>query len=220
MQISETVSLQVHDLVQLDSDSLKPACIDAPNWVRQSLASSAWVVVRRAESETGQTAVGVRGSSRSQRWGCFINKDMVRKVVRPAELVALARSASCNLRTPALLSMYQLIERWCDLALPWGPTGSVGFELATGCPVTTSLSDLDVAIRAEDRISVEQARLLWERALGLQTKVDIRVETLECGFSLEEYVRAPSSILLRYPGRVQFGDDPWAKALKPTEGVE
>jgi hypothetical protein len=57
---------------------------------------------------------------------------------------------------------------------------------------------------------VEQARFLWDRVTGLQTKVDVRVETSECGFSLEEYVRTSSSrILLRYPEGPRFGDDPW-----------
>jgi phosphoribosyl-dephospho-CoA transferase len=81
----------------------------------------------------------------------------------------------------------EVIERWRDLALPWGPIGSVGFEIASGREVTTEVSDLDIAIRAQERISVEQAQSLWERVTGLQTRVDVRVETPECGFSLQEY---------------------------------
>ena len=96
-------------------------------------------------------------------------------------------------------ALQQVVEAWRDLTFPWGPTGSVGFELASGHHVTTEVSDLDIAIRAHERISVEQARSLWERVIGLQTKVDIRVETPECGFSLEEYVNVSSRrILLRY----------------------
>jgi malonate decarboxylase alpha subunit len=91
-----------------------------------------------------------------------------------------------------------------------GATGSVGFELATGRPVTTETSDLDIAIWAPQRIVVAQARFLWDRVTGLQTKVDVRVENSECGFSLEEYVRTSSGrILLRYPDGLRFGDDPW-----------
>jgi len=220
MQLSEVVRPQVHDLLQLDPAGLQPACIDAPTWVGQALASCSWVVVRRAQAPTGQIAVGVRGCSRSERWGCFVSTDLISRVVSLVELLAMARSAAPSLRTPPFQALQQLVERWCDLSLPWGPTGSVGFELGTGRQTTTNFSDLDIAIRAEVRISVEQARLLWERALGLQTKVDVRVETLECGFSLEEYARTPSPILLRYPGGVQFGRDPWAKALQAVEGVE
>jgi phosphoribosyl-dephospho-CoA transferase len=106
--------------------------------------------------------------------------------------------------------LQEVIEKWRDLTLSWGPTGSVGFELASGCQVTTEASDLDIAIRAPQRIVAEQALSLWDRVTGLQTKVDVRVETPECGFSLEEYVCTSSGrILLRYPDGPRFGDDPW-----------
>ena len=101
-------------------------------------------------------------------------------------------------------------ERWPDLTLPWGPGGSVGFELASGRKVTTEASDLDLVIRAQERITVEEARFLLVRTFGLEAKIDVRVETPVCGFSLEEYVSASSArILLRYPEGVSLGQDPW-----------
>jgi phosphoribosyl-dephospho-CoA transferase len=78
-------------------------------------------------------------------------------------------------------------ERWCDLRLQWGPTGSVGFELASGMPTTNDTSDLDLIIRTQQRITRERARSLWNRTKGLAVRVDVRVETPYCGFSLEEY---------------------------------
>jgi hypothetical protein len=108
-------------------------------------------------------------------------------------------------------AVQQLVERWRDLSLPWGPTGSVGFELATGCPVTTDSSDLDIVIRAEERVSLEQARSLCEHASGIQTKLDIRVETPDCGFALQEYAYTSSAMLLRYPDGSRIGVDPWTK---------
>lgn len=219
MHHSEILNPRVHDLLQLHSDSLHPACTGAPAWVSQTLASYPWVVLRRGQAPAGQIAVGVRGLTRNERWGCFIRKDAIRKLVRPYQLLAFVQSSALSPRTPPFTTLQQLIERWRGLALPWGPTGSVGFELATECPVTTSRSDLDIAICADARISLEQARSLWERASGLKTKVDIRVETPECGFSLEEYASPSSAVLLRYPDRVQFGDDPWAKALRAMEGA-
>jgi phosphoribosyl-dephospho-CoA transferase len=113
-------------------------------------------------------------------------------------------------RTPALQALEEVIERWQGLSLPWGPTGSVGFELATGHPVTTEASDLDLAVRATNRIDTERALFLWDRLAGLQVKVDVRVETPMCGFSLDEYAHASSArILLRYPDGLRLGDDPW-----------
>jgi phosphoribosyl-dephospho-CoA transferase len=97
-----------------------------------------------------------------------------------------------------------------DLSLPWGPAGSAGFELATGRKVTTEASDLDLVIRARQRFGVEEARSILARTLGLETKVDVLVETPVCGFSLEEYVSVhPAKMLLRYPDGVRLGEDPW-----------
>ena len=101
-------------------------------------------------------------------------------------------------------------ERWADLTLPWGPGGSVGFERASGRKVTTEVSDLDLVIRAKEKIGVEEARFLLGRTFGLEAKVDVRVETPLCGFSLEEYVSASSAkILLRHPDGARLGQDPW-----------
>lgn len=203
---------QVHDLLRIDPDYVTACSVPQPSWVRASLIAYPWVVLRRTQAPVGQLAVGIRGSTRSERWGGFCAKSVVSEIVRPAELLVLARSSTHTRRPPAFGALQQVIERWRDLTLPWGPTGSVGFELATGRPVTTETSDLDIAIRAPRRIVVEGARFLWDRVTGLPTKVDVRVETLECGFSLEEYVRTSSGrILLRYPDGLRFGDDPWSE---------
>ena len=210
MNLSEIGDPQVHYLLRIDPDFVT-ACSEAqPSWVRASLLACPWVVLRRTQAPVGQLAIGIRGATRSERWGGFCAKRMISEIVRPAELLVRARSSSHILRPPAFGALQQVIESWRDLTLPWGPTGSVGFELATGCPVSTETSDLDIAIWAPQRIVVAQARILWDRVTGLQTKVDVRVETSECGFSLEEYVRTSSSrILLRYPEGPRFGDDPW-----------
>jgi phosphoribosyl-dephospho-CoA transferase len=214
MQVSEIIGLQVHDLVQIDLDLLDPGWTAASSWVRRALRSCPWAVVRRPPAPLGQIAVGVRGRTRSERWGEFVSKDLIRKIVQPEELLALERSSRRAARTPALRALRRVIEQWRDLTLPWGPIGSVGFELATRRQVTTEASDLDLVIRAEQRISVRQARSWWERVIGLATKVDARVETPECGFSLEEYAcTSARRILLRFADGVRFGDNPWG----PTE---
>ena|SRR5271156_3656492 len=218
MSLSEIGDPQVHDLLRIDPDYLAAGSVAQPSWVTEPLRTCPWVVIRRAQAPAGQIAVGVRGTARGERWGGFYPKILIGKFVQPAELLALARSSSWTSRTPALRVLQVVIERWQDFTLPWGPTGSVGFELASGRQVTTEASDLDVAIRAPHRIAVQQARFLWDRVTGLQTKVDVRVETPECGFSLEEYVRTSSGrILLRYPEGPTFGDDPWNE--RPTREV-
>jgi phosphoribosyl-dephospho-CoA transferase len=191
--------LQVHDLLHIVRPSV--ICTGEPSWVRQTLLECPWVVVRRAQAAPGLIAVGVRGDARSERWATFCEEHLVRKIVRPEELL-FYNSISKDVQ--------EMNERWADLTLPWGPAGSVAFELASGRRVTTKASDLDLVIRAKQRIRMEEARSLLDRTLGLEKKVDVRVETPVCGFALEEYVLANSAkILLRYADEVRLGEDPW-----------
>jgi phosphoribosyl-dephospho-CoA transferase len=207
--LRKTDDLKVHDLLQIDPDSFLGDT--APSWVNQALNSCPWVVVRRARASAGELAVGVRGDTRSQRWAGFLSKDLIGKVVRPADLL-LVEQFSAPRVTPAIKVLQQVIDRWRDLTLSWGPTGSVGFELATGSPVTSDASDLDIAIRAPARITVERARALWQRVVGLQTRVDIRIETPVSGFSLQEYACTSSTrMLLHCPDGERLGNDPWSE---------
>ena len=200
---------QVHDLVQIDLNSLGD--IAAPHWVLPALHSCSWAVVRRVPSTWNEIAVGVRGKSRDQRWGGFIQKRSVCSILRPMDLLAIGSSSTLVPRTSAIRVLQRFIERWQDLHLPWGPTGSVALEIASGQNITTESSDLDIAIDASSRMSIEQARTLWERVADLTPLVDVRVETPECGFSLQEYACVSSQrILLRYPDCVSLGCDPWS----------
>jgi phosphoribosyl-dephospho-CoA transferase len=111
-----------------------------------------------------------------------------------------------------------LADRWKALDFPWGPGGSVGFELATGHPVASPQSDLDVVIYADSQMTHDEARALRESSQGLPAAVDIRVETPSCGFSLTEYANAApqAPILLRFPYGTALGPDPWAAELAMT----
>jgi phosphoribosyl-dephospho-CoA transferase len=207
MKRTEVHDPQVHDLSQIDHSSLSSGCAAEPLWVKRTMLDCPWVVVRRSQAARGFIAVGVRGSNRNERWAASCEKSLLKEIVRPEELLRTSGDAR---RTPALRCLQEMSERWADLALPWGPGGSVGFELASGRAVTTEVSDLDLVIRSQQRITVEEARSLLDRARGLEAKVDVRVETPVCGFVLEEYVFASSAkILLRYPDGVRLGDDPW-----------
>lgn len=200
---------QVHDLVQIDPDSLND--IAPPDWVVPALQSCPWAVVRRAAAAPGELAIGVRGNTRDKRWGGFICKNSVSSAVRPRDLLTIYCSSTTVPRTPAMRVLRQVIERWQDFDLPWGPVGSVALELVSGEHITTESSDLDIAISASRRITVEQARWLWHCVAALQPHVDVRVETGGCGFFLQEYACVgPKRILLRYRDGVCLGDDPWS----------
>jgi phosphoribosyl-dephospho-CoA transferase len=202
--MNEVNKPRVHDLLQIDPALLTSGCGAEPHWVQETLVVCPWVVVRRAQPSFGQIAVGVRGATRRERWDALCDASQVRTIVHPEQL------RFCSPRTPALRALQKIRDRWADLALPWGPTGSVGFELASGRRVTTEASDLDLVIRAPQRIPVDRALSLLDRTLRLGTRVDVRVETPLCDFALEQYALASSSrILLRYAEGVRLGEDPW-----------
>jgi phosphoribosyl-dephospho-CoA transferase len=203
---------QVHDLLHIDPESVNPACPAELAWVKDALASWPWVVVRRDVAPEDQIPVGVRGTTRADRWGGFVARNWVRGVVRPEDLLMRSRSSKLVLRTPALQALRQMDERWGDLSLFWGPAGSVGFELASGQLSTNESSDLDLIIHASAPISRERARSLWNRTKGLAVCVDVRIETPRCGFSLAEYAGGASGpILLRYPDGPKLGANPWSE---------
>lgn len=108
---------------------------------------------------------------------------------------------------------------WLELQLDksqldWGPVGSVGFELATGQQTVTGTSDLDVALFSPTRFTRETARDLWSVISIAPAKVDVRVETTYCGFSLEEFAReGTEQILVRLPEGPRFAPDPWATSV-------
>jgi phosphoribosyl-dephospho-CoA transferase len=121
MNLSEIGDPQVHDLLRID-----PACVTAcsvaqPSWVRASLIACPWVVLRRTQAPVGQLAVGIRGATRSERWGGFCAKGLISEIVRPAELLVLAQSSTHTLRPPAFGALQQVIEGWRDLTQLWGP---------------------------------------------------------------------------------------------------
>ena len=211
-------SVQTHDLLEIDAKRLLASQASAPQWVEEDLCQNPFVVVRRGLAARYEIPIGVRGAERNQRWAAFCHPKFVKSILPPPQLLRRTVPISRVNVIRAFRALNVLKNRWTDLDLPWGPTGSVGFELATGRPVTTEVSDLDIAIRARDRISREQARSFWERVVGLQTKVDVRVETPECSFSLEEFACASCPrILLRYPDGLRLGDDPWSGCLSTME---
>jgi phosphoribosyl-dephospho-CoA transferase len=201
---------RIHDLLEIDAERFFQAHALVPEWVVQSLRRTPFVVVRRGLVSEQGVAIGIRGEHRNERWAGVCHPDLVNNILSPQELRRRAMATLRAAANPALRSLSLLAERWKDLDSPWGPGGSVGFELATGHPVVRPQSDLDVVIYAQARMTIDEARHLRDCAQGLPAAVDIRVETSTCGFSLAEYAtRAPAPILLRKLSGEALGTDPW-----------
>ena len=211
----EPHSVRTHDLLEIDASQLIAAQAAAPQWIEESLRRSPFVVVRRDRVKGQEIPVGVRGAERNQRWATFCHPRFVKSILAPPQLLRRTVPISRANVIPAFRALNVLKDRWADLDLPWGPGGSVGFELATGNRVANPQSDLDIIIYADRRITVDEAKSFCGHTIELPAVADLRVETPVCGFSLTEYAQAhPTAVLLRTPVGHVLGNDPWSDELK------
>ncbi len=175
---------RVHDLVRLTPRAVTRLSRSAPDWAGRSLEAAPWAVVRRARVP-GAVAIGVRGESREERFATELRIDEIACVVTPESL--LDRDAGRALDAFRALTAVACAGNECGLRL--GPTGSVGFELATGMACVSPRSDLDVVVRAHP--SEPALRRFAEALRELPARVDVEIAFGEgCGVALEEALRA------------------------------
>lgn len=91
-----------HDLLWGMTPAQLPA--DAPAWAIAALAAGQPVVVRRALSEEGLVAVGVRGVLREQRLAAFMPLDSIACRVSPEALCQV----ECERDLPVMQALKQL----------------------------------------------------------------------------------------------------------------
>lgn len=193
MTTEQRLSPRPHDLVRIDPGSLLTGA--EPGWVAVSLAAAPWVVVRRAAPSPGMVAVGVRGTTRAQRHALEIPRTSIAALARPEELRAPVRDRLAL--TPAITWLRRCTPLLDEAGHPWGPTGSVGFELATGLRATTPTSDLDLLVRVDHMPSAAWADALHLRLSASGTRVDCQLETPGGGIALAELAGDADPILVR-----------------------
>src|SRR5450432_1343225 len=185
-------SLRVHDLLR----TLKTVGFrfddSAPSWAVSRATSSPWVVARRARAESGWHAAGLRGLERCERCALWVHESAIAEVIAPEDLAAGGPAIAPrrdNLALPALraLPAVATIMQDCLDAASWGPTGSVGLELASGQPWVTESSDLDVMVRAQAPLARRLARTLHRCLSQLQPRVDVLIETPLGGVALADW---------------------------------
>ena len=99
-----------------------------------------------------------------------------------------------------------------EAGLPWGPTGSVGFELASGLRTVTARSDLDLLLRPT-RLPVRATLMRLHVALrGLPAREDCQIETDDGALALDELLSGASELLVRTPTGPRLISAPWPDA--------
>lgn len=194
--------LWLHDAYALRSLTPEPL----PSWATAEWTAVAPVVVRRqALNDATMIPVGLRGRERHHRHAACVPRHTIQRVLPPEML----KAHRCLFDVPAL-ETFAIVRPLLDaIDLPWGPTGGVGFALATGLPVLHAQSDLDLVLRATspfDRIQVEHlAMLLQHRAC----RIDLQIDTGVGGFSFAEWIAGRERILLKTNNGPLLTHDPW-----------
>ena len=202
--------MRPHDMLRLTSGAGLRHVKSVPAWVPTSLSRAPWVVVRRARGPAGLIPVGVRGSTRAERFAALLAPDAVAARVTPEDLIA--ERVWHHMPRARWLGPLRVLdtvdELFSSLGLVWGPTGSVGFELATGVAVAGNASDLDVVVRSPEPWPLESAREIAHHLNGLPVRVDAHLDTPAGAVMLNEYARG-ERVLLRTPEGPRLTWDPW-----------
>ena len=209
---------EAHDLLRLCD---LPDARDRPDWLPDAFARAPFAVVRRAQAPAGFVAVGFRGTDRAQRYGTFVEHAAVEAVLSPEHL--RDRAVAAQRRTlKAFAALHALVEDACLDERAWGPTGSVGFELATMQPTATGSSDLDIVIRTPAPLSREDGLALRERVTRIERSIGVRIdaqlETPAGAIALSEWASGKQRVMARAAHGPSLIADPWQRASSRPEG--
>ena len=121
---------------------------------------------------------------------------------------------------PAFRAAIDLARALSQFAVRWGPTGSVGFSLASGAAVVRADSDLDLVIRVCSPLP-DLAGVISQLVnciAAQRCRIDCQVETPAGLVALEELIsRRPRILVRRDNGGAVLTDNPWliGAALSP-----
>lgn len=203
-EVDMAMTYRAHDLLWGMAPTDLPA--QAPDWAREVLRAGRPVVMRRAVGAPGQVAVGLRGAQRHQRLGAWLAASMIRQQRSPEQL---RLEVDAPLTWPALVALARVTPDLDAQGLAWGPTGGVGYQLASGIEVLHAESDLDLVIRAPQPVSREQARELCARLQANGCRIDVQLDTPWGAVALAEWAGTARRVLLKRDQGACLVDDPW-----------
>ena len=197
--------MRPHDLLRLTPQA-ELIADDLPGWVAPSLARAAFVVVRRAEIRGDLIPVGVRGSTRAERFPGLLHRRDVAATITPE---SLSRTSGPRRSLPALAALDEVDRAAAALDLVWGPAGSVGFELATGVDVVTEDSDLDIVLRPHSAHTRSDLSAFLRRIEALDVRVDATIESDIGAVALREWLQSPERALIKTKSGPRLGAFSW-----------
>lgn len=180
------MEIKVHDIVQFASINDIETSMELPEWVKDAPASQNFGVVRRMPITNKTVPIGLRGDTREKRHGAFIHESYIMQVISPVSLVNRIDEFNDRIYFPTLYKVKEVFEKY---SLKWGPTGSIGFEIATSIPVTTPNSDIDICLYL-DQIDTDLLVVVGKFLDSLDRRIDVQVEVPSIGaFILNDYLK-------------------------------
>lgn len=195
--------VQPHDLLWGMCPEILPK--NVPQWVIEAVSEQRPVVVRRAVMQINMVAIGIRGNQRSQRFATQFPFHRITRRVQPESLIDHNLDCFPHLK-PKLQRIHHLMQ---SFDLPWGYTGSVGYELATGRGTVTENSDIDLLIRTMKPISKLEAQAMVQELDELGLQLDVQLQTPLGGVALKEWARTTGKVLLKRNDCAVLVDNPW-----------
>ncbi|WP_339496747.1 malonate decarboxylase holo-ACP synthase [Pseudomonas sp. EA_15y_Pfl1_P101] len=193
--------VNAHDLLWGMTPAHLPA--DAPAWAVEVIGAGHPVVVRRAITQPGLVAVGVRGRVREQRLAAEMPIAALQRRVVPEALCCVVSTRNL----PALRALASLQTVLANET--WGVTGSAGFELATGIEALHALSDLDLILRTPEPLARGDAEDLLAILDTAECAVDLQLQTPFGAVALREWASGSRRVLLKTVSGAHLVLDPW-----------
>lgn len=206
--LNDAATFLPHDLLRIGSITDLECEEDFPSWVNHALTRAPFVVVRRAPLPARNVLpIGIRGRWRQERFAAFLPIGAILESVAPEQIAASETVDTRELPVFAALERIRKVLIVGDYS--WGPTGSVGFELASGIPTATPESDLDVVIRAPIPLCRSRAADLFHHCESSFVHIDIQLDTPTGAVALAEYVRRSEKLLVRTVSGALMTEHPW-----------
>lgn len=216
MRIS-SLKVDVHDIIKLNSICESKFDMQLPDWTAESLRAAPFVVIRRGKAKKIQGnnyfPIGIRGQYREERFGCFMLEENCQDIITPEQIIANRMwVSSCDAWKEVLERLEKLFGKW-ESKLVWGVSGSVGFELVTKLKVTSLNSDLDIVIKPNKPLTVEEAKqilvIIQESSSVSNCIIDANMKTNKGWITLREYAAGIGTYLIKTETGEELVNDIW-----------